>query len=59
VPQRELLRTAENELQKLRGMVADAVAVIHDPRFDYDTRRAIAQALNIPEPATQKGAAPK
>jgi hypothetical protein len=53
VPQRELLRAAENELQKLRGMVADAVAVIHDPRFDYDTRRAVAQALKLPEPRTE------
>ncbi|MFE1451933.1 hypothetical protein [Streptomyces olivaceoviridis] len=57
MPTTDPLRTAENELQKLRLLVADFVGVIHDPAYDYDTRRAIAQRLGLPEPATPKGAA--
>lgn len=52
-----LLRAAEDELQKLRNLVAAFVAVIHNPAYDYDTRRAIARALGLPEPRLPKGAA--
>jgi hypothetical protein len=53
MPTTDLLRTAENELQKLRRMVADFVGVIHNPVYDYDTRRAIALALGLPEPSPE------
>jgi hypothetical protein len=49
-----LLKNAENELQKLRRLIADFVAVIHNPAYDYDTRRAIALALGLPEPSPEK-----
>ncbi|WP_158102527.1 hypothetical protein [Streptomyces africanus] len=50
MPQRELLRRAEDELQKLRRMVANTVAFIHDQAYDETARRALAQALGLPEP---------
>jgi hypothetical protein len=55
MPAAEALRTAENELQKLRALVAAFVAVIHNPVYDFDTRRAIAQALGLPEPSPHQG----
>ncbi|CAK7288605.1 hypothetical protein [Streptomyces misionensis] len=53
MPRADLLHAAENELEKLRRLVAGFVGVIHDPAYDYDTRRAIAIALGLPEPAHQ------
>jgi hypothetical protein len=50
-----LLKNAENELQKLRQLVADFVGVIHNPAYDYDTRRAIALALGLREPTPTPG----
>jgi hypothetical protein len=45
-----LLRAAEDELQKLRGVVARTVAWIHDPSHDRDARIALAQHLGLPNP---------
>jgi hypothetical protein len=46
------LRTAEDDLQVLRGLLAEAVAFIHDPAYDDTARRALARRLNLPEPRT-------
>lgn len=55
----QCLVDAEDELKKLRIMVRDFVGVIHNPAYDYDTRRAIALALGLQEPSYPKGAATK
>lgn len=54
MPTAELLRVAENELQKLRGLLAETVAFIHDPTHDRDARIALAQHLGLPEPRQPK-----
>lgn len=45
-----LLKTAEDELQRLRRIVANTVAFIHDRAYDETARRALAQTLSLPEP---------
>ena len=55
MPTTDALHTAENELQKLRLLVAAFVGGIHDPVYDYDTRRAIARAIGVPEPRPPRG----
>ncbi|WP_448333539.1 hypothetical protein [Streptomyces sp. DSM 41534] len=44
------LTAAENELQRLRGLLAAAAAWIHDPTHDITARRALAQQLGLHEP---------
>ncbi|MFJ3699572.1 hypothetical protein ACIPW9_36525 [Streptomyces sp. NPDC090052] len=45
-----LLRLAEDDLALLRGRLALVTAWIHNPAYDDTARRALAQALNLPEP---------
>lgn len=49
-----LLATAENDLAVLRGRLAIVTAFIHNPAHDNTARRALAQALNLPEPTPEK-----
>ncbi|MFD7995574.1 hypothetical protein [Streptomyces mexicanus] len=46
-----LLATAENDLAVLRGRIAIVAAWIHNDAFDDTARRALAQALGLPEPS--------
>jgi hypothetical protein len=48
-----LLATAEQDLAVLRGRLALTVAFIHDPTHDHTARRALAQALGLPEPSPE------
>ncbi|MFJ5294498.1 hypothetical protein [Streptomyces sp. NPDC088348] len=45
-----LLRAAEDDLALLRARLALVTAWIHNPVYDDTARRALAQALNLPEP---------
>lgn len=45
-----LLATAENDLAILRARIAVVTAFIHNPTYDDTARRALAQALQLPEP---------
>ena len=47
----ELLRIAEDELQRLRGQLAAVAAFIHDPAHDLSARHALARRLQLPHPA--------
>jgi hypothetical protein len=49
-PATSLLRTAEDELQRLRALIAAVAGIIHSSIYDYDTRCALAKALGLPEP---------
>lgn len=48
-----LLATAEDDNAVLRARLALAIACLHNPAYDYDTRRAIAQAIGVPEPTPE------
>jgi hypothetical protein len=48
-----LLATAENDLAILRARLAIVAAFIHNPAFDDTARRALAQALQLPEPTPE------
>lgn len=48
-----LLATAENDLAVLRGRIAIVTAFIHDPTYDDTARRALAQALGLPQPTPE------
>jgi hypothetical protein len=48
----QALRAAEDELQHLRGLLAVAVAFIHDPAYDAYARRTLANRLGLPGPRT-------
>ncbi|MEV8248142.1 hypothetical protein AB0R01_30870 [Streptomyces rochei] len=45
-----LLATVENDLAILRGRIAIVATFIHNPAYDHTARRALAQALGLPEP---------
>jgi hypothetical protein len=45
------LRSAEDELARLRGRIREVAAFIHDGAYDLAARRALAQRLDLPEPA--------
>ncbi|NUV54622.1 hypothetical protein G6W51_17220 [Streptomyces coelicolor] len=45
-----LITTAENDLALLRGRIAIVAAWIHNDAYDDTARRALAQALGLPEP---------
>ncbi|MGW7630514.1 hypothetical protein ACWGKO_16490 [Streptomyces griseoincarnatus] len=45
-----LITTAENDLALLRGRIAIVATFIHNPDYDDTARRALAQALGLPEP---------
>ncbi|MFD9004464.1 hypothetical protein ACFV0T_26485 [Streptomyces sp. NPDC059582] len=44
------LLSAEKDLALLRGRLEIVRTFIHDPAYDDTARRALAQALNLPEP---------
>jgi hypothetical protein len=46
------LKSAEEELARLRGLVASIVAWINDPAHDGASRHALAQRLGLPSPRT-------
>jgi hypothetical protein len=46
----DLLARAENDLAILRARLAIVTAWIHDQAYDDTARRALAQALSLPEP---------
>ncbi|MGW3563582.1 hypothetical protein ACWDSL_06715 [Streptomyces sp. NPDC000941] len=45
------LRSAEDDLQELRGKLRVAVDFVHDPAYDLDARQALASRMGIPEPS--------
>ena len=47
----DLLRAAEDELQRLRGLLATVARHINNPAYDHTARTALAKALGLPEPA--------
>lgn len=47
------LANAENELARLRGIVADTTAWIHDDAYDSEARCALARRLKLPEPSSR------
>lgn len=47
---RAALAAAENELQRLRGLLANIAAWINDPANDPTFCRALATHLGLPEP---------
>jgi hypothetical protein len=49
-----LLATAENDLAILRGRLAIVTAFIHNTDYDDTARRALAQALQLPEPTPKE-----
>lgn len=48
-----LLATAEDDNAVLRSRLALAVPCLHNSAYDYNTRRAIARAIGVPEPAPE------
>lgn len=48
-----LLKAAEDELQRLRGWIAEVAGFIHDPAHDRDARTALARRLGLPEPSPE------
>ena len=48
------LLSAENDLALLRGRLAIVTTWIHNPTYDDTARRALAQALGLPEPTPLK-----
>ncbi|WP_189268699.1 hypothetical protein [Streptomyces fuscichromogenes] len=50
VPQSPNLRSAENDLQRLRGRLRTVAEFIHDPAIDFAARHALAQRLGLPMP---------
>jgi hypothetical protein len=54
----ELLRIAEDELQRLRGQLAAVAAFIHDPAHDLSARHALVRHLQLPQPAPAGPAVP-
>ncbi|GHB15403.1 hypothetical protein GCM10010330_81000 [Streptomyces tendae] len=48
-----LITTAENDLALLRGRIAIVATFIHNPAYDDTARRALAQALGLPEPTSR------
>lgn len=55
---RHLLRTAESELEDLRGRLRMVAEFIHDPALDLAARHALAQRLRLPIPTDSRPAAP-
>ncbi|MGW2384347.1 hypothetical protein [Streptomyces sp. NPDC001658] len=46
----DLIRAAEDELQRLRLALGTVAAFINNPDHDHTARTALAQALNLPAP---------
>ncbi|MEU9413221.1 hypothetical protein AB0E08_47080 [Streptomyces sp. NPDC048281] len=49
-PQSPDLRSAENDLQRLRGCLRTVAEFIHDPAVDFAARHVLAQRLGLPAP---------
>lgn len=49
----DLLATAEHDLAILRARIALVTRFIHNTAYDDTARRALAQALQLPEPAPE------
>ncbi len=50
LPQTLDLRSAEKDLQTLRGRLRTVAEFIHDPAIDLSARHALAQRLDLPVP---------
>ncbi|MGP3950960.1 hypothetical protein [Streptomyces sp. 7N604] len=50
LPQTSDLRSAENDLQKLRVRLRTVAEFIHDPAIDFAARHTLAQRLDLPVP---------
>lgn len=46
----DVLRAAEDELQRLRTVLGTVARFINDPQYPYDVRAALAQDLGLPAP---------
>lgn len=51
----DVVRAAEDELQRLRLVLGTVARFINNPAYDHAARAGLAQALNLPEPAFLKG----
>lgn len=51
----DVLRSAEDELQRLRLVLGTVAGFINNPRHDYAARAALAQALQLPAPEKTHG----
>lgn len=49
----DVLRAAEDELQRLRLTLATIAAFINNPAYDTTARHALALALHLPDPAPE------
>ncbi|MCQ8833769.1 hypothetical protein [Streptomyces malaysiensis] len=56
LPQSIALRSAENDLQRLRGRLRTVAEFIHDPAIDFAARHALAQRLGLPVPTSAPAA---
>lgn len=50
----DVLRAAEDELQRLRSVLATTARFINNPQYDHHARAALAQALQLPAPEKPK-----
>lgn len=48
------LAVAENELARLRALIAQVAAWINNPAHDRDARLALAHTLHLPAPAPER-----
>ena len=46
----DILRAAEDELQRLRTVLSTVARFINNPTHDHTARTALAQALQLPAP---------
>jgi hypothetical protein len=46
----DIVRAAEDELQRLRAVIGTVARVINNSDYDHRTRIALAQALDLPAP---------
>ncbi|MGW7283886.1 hypothetical protein ACWGH4_00045 [Streptomyces sp. NPDC054847] len=52
----DLLAVAEDELARLRGLVAQVAAWINNPAHDPAAREALARQIGLPEPRRKEAA---
>ncbi|MFF8610840.1 hypothetical protein ACF06X_33580 [Streptomyces sp. NPDC015346] len=48
------LRTSEDEVQRLRHLLAEVATWINNPDYDDTARAALALAIGLPAPASQR-----
>lgn len=51
----DIIRAAEDELQRLRTVLATVAHFINNPAHDYDARAALAHDLQLPAPEKPHG----